>query len=191
MIVDFVVPFLAILLAEFGDKTQIAVLSMASRTKKQLMLFIGVLLAFIVVDGLAIYFGKVIVDFVPSFWAKIVSGSLFVLFGLWGFIEHKKEEKEDVSLENKRIGNPLIAGFVLIFFAEFGDKSQIASAVFASSYHAGFVFLGVICALALLSMIAIFVGRIIFEKFDKRIVEKVANSVFVLIGVLTLVTVFV
>jgi putative Ca2+/H+ antiporter (TMEM165/GDT1 family) len=57
MIQDLFVPFIAILIAELGDKTQFAVFCLSSKTKSYAKLFLGVLLAFAVADGIAIILG--------------------------------------------------------------------------------------------------------------------------------------
>ena len=62
---DVVVPFLAIAIAELGDKTQLSVLLLSSRTKKYYYIFLGVFFAFLIVDGIAIIAGNLI-----SSWLK-------------------------------------------------------------------------------------------------------------------------
>ena len=57
MFQDFFIPFLTIGLAEFGDKTQLAILGLSTKTKKHLSLILGVVLAFILTDGLAVILG--------------------------------------------------------------------------------------------------------------------------------------
>jgi len=181
---DFIIPFLTILLAEFGDKTQLAVLTMSSKTKKRLNLFFGVILAFIIVDGLAIYFGEFIVNYVDMFWIKLISGVLFLIFGLLPFILKEKDEKDEIL----NFKSPFISGFLIIFLAEMGDKSQISSAMFASIYNAWIVFFAVILALIILTVLAIYVGEFIIKKFNKKKIEFIANSVFIIIGLLTLIS---
>ncbi len=80
---DFI-PLLAsfglIMLAELGDKTQLAVISLSSKRRSK-SVFIGALLAFAVVDGISALAGGAIATFVPAFWVGIGSGSLFIVFG--------------------------------------------------------------------------------------------------------------
>jgi len=54
MIEDILVPLIVTGLAEFGDKTQLSILLLSLRTKKHLYLLLGVMLAFLIVDGVAV-----------------------------------------------------------------------------------------------------------------------------------------
>lgn len=184
MILDFIVPFASILLAEFGDKTQLAVLSMSTKTKEYYSLFFGVLFAFILIDGLAVYFGSVLVNIIPMFWVKLISGGLFLFFGIYGLIG--KDEEDDIAIDKKKLKSTFFSSFLIIFFAEMGDKSQIASALFGSIYLPILVFLGIILALAILSFVAIFIGRILIKKFDSNMIAKISNYFFIGIGLITL-----
>lgn len=190
MIQDLLIPFISILLAEFGDKTQIAIFSMSSKYKKNLQIFLGSLLAFIIIDGLAIYFANEISSVIPIFWIKIISGTLFVIFGIIGFFENdKKNENENKKF--KKIRSPFLTSFLIILFAEFGDKSQLASSVFATIYNPLLVFIGILIALILLTIIAIIAGKILIKKFDKELIEKISNSIFLIIGILTIFSVLI
>ena len=64
-----------------------------------------------------------------------------------------------------------------------GDKTQIASGLFATRYDALWVFLGVISVLVLLSIMAIYLGKYIMEKIDRRKISYVAGIIFIIIGI--------
>lgn len=185
MLLDFIIPFLSILLAEFGDKTQLAVLSMTSKTKNYITLFFGVFFAFLVIDGLAIYFGNFIVNFFPQFWISIISGVIFLLFGLLGFFKKSEEDDcEEVKIKSKK--SIFLSSFFLIFFAEMGDKSQLSAMVFATVYNPIAVFISIMLALSLLTIFAIVLGKLLLKKFDKDKIEMAANSFFIIAGLIIL-----
>ena len=54
---DILIPLIVVGLAELGDKTQPTLLLSASKTEKHLHLFLGAMLAFLIVDGTAILAG--------------------------------------------------------------------------------------------------------------------------------------
>jgi putative Ca2+/H+ antiporter (TMEM165/GDT1 family) len=72
----------------------------------------------------------------------------------------------------------------MTFMAEWGDKTQIASALFATTYQPIFVFLGVMAALLLLSFSAIYLGKFISHRIPTQVTTKVAGVLFVLMGIL-------
>jgi len=57
--------------------------------------------------------------------------------------------------------SPFISAFSLIFLTEWGDKTQIAAALFATKFNALMVLVGTILALTILSVIAVYFGKFI------------------------------
>ncbi len=79
--------------------------------------------------------------------------------------------------------NTFLSGFVLIFLTEWGDKTQIASAALATQYNAVMVLTGTMVALTLLSILAIYLGKVLSRKIDRKLMAKIAGTVFILMGV--------
>jgi len=82
-----VTSFLLVAVLEFGDKTQIAVITLAASYNAPLQIFIGVMLAFALLTSIAVAFGKVISRYVSERYIKISSGLLFIFFGLLFLVE--------------------------------------------------------------------------------------------------------
>jgi len=180
MLQDLLIPFFTVGLAELGDKTQLTVLCLASKTKRYIELLLGVILAFIIADGLAILLGNLITTYIPMNYIKVISGSIFILFGIVTLISNKQEE---ATCELKK---PFVSGFLLIFISEIGDKTQIASGLFATKFNPIMVFIGVISALTVLSIMAIYLGKFIAIKLNKKVISNIAGAVFILIGIFCL-----
>jgi len=178
VIQDILLPFLLVGLAELGDKTQLAVLVLSTKTRRYKSLLAGVMLAFILTDGIAILFGNYIAQRVPLDYVRIGAGLMFILFGLMTLLQRDKDEEEG-SYELK---SPFMSGFWLILIAEMGDKTQLAAALFATQYNPLLVFVGVIMALFILSVLTVYLGKIIMEKIDKKIISTIAGIMFILIG---------
>lgn len=175
------IPLLSITFAEFLDKSQLMVLLLASRTKKHTLLFLGVMLGFILVDGSAILAGSWLTEIIPAFYIKLIAGAGFMFFGILSLREgSKKQEKHTV------IKNPFLSGLGIIMVSEWGDKTQITSGLFATHYLPILVFFGTILALGILSLAAIYSGGFISKKFERRQVTKISAVIFLLIGLLIL-----
>lgn len=69
-------------LAEMGDKTQLAAMTMAAQTKRPWAVFIGSSLALVVVSGLGVLVGSVIGEYVPLHWVKRAAAVAFILIGV-------------------------------------------------------------------------------------------------------------
>jgi putative Ca2+/H+ antiporter (TMEM165/GDT1 family) len=160
-----------------GDKTQISILLLSSQTRDYLRLLLGVLLAFAIVDGAAILLGAWASQLISIGFLKLLSGMVFVAFGVL-ILRGDQEEEKDIAPSS----NAFLSGFTLIFVSEWGDKTQIASAIFAAEYSPWAVFLGTMTALAALSLMAIYLGRYFGERLNRRLISRVAGVVFILIG---------
>jgi putative Ca2+/H+ antiporter (TMEM165/GDT1 family) len=73
--------FVLIILAEFGDKTQIAVAGLAS-TVDPTAVWLGASLAQAVTSGIGVLAGRTALQNVPIVLLHRLSGSLFILFGI-------------------------------------------------------------------------------------------------------------
>jgi Ca2+/H+ antiporter, TMEM165/GDT1 family len=74
-------------LAEFGDKTQLATLSLTVQRQSPISVLVGATLAMLVADGIGIIIGVVFCRRIPQRIFKGISAVIFVLFGLVGFYE--------------------------------------------------------------------------------------------------------
>jgi putative Ca2+/H+ antiporter (TMEM165/GDT1 family) len=180
MLEDILIPMMAVGLAELGDKTQLTVLCLASKTKRHLELLLGIMLAFVIADGLAIMLGNFITMYIPIHYIKIISGAIFILFGILTLMSKKQEE---ATCDLKQ---PFASGFLLIFVSEIGDKTQIASGLFATKFTPLMVFIGVIFALTILSVMTIYLGKLVALKVNKRVISTIAGIVFILVGIFCL-----
>jgi putative Ca2+/H+ antiporter (TMEM165/GDT1 family) len=181
MIQDIFAPLLAVGLAELGDKTQISVLLLSCKTQKRLKLLLGVMLAFLVVDGIAIVLGSWVTNAVPKHYVKIAASALFIICGALMLMSKEEKEGEKTCKENA-----FASGFLLIFLAEWGDKTQIASALFATKYHIVGVLIGTMVALAILSVMAIYLGRFVACRVKGTVIKKIAGVVFIAMGAIFL-----
>ena len=79
------VAFGLIFLAELGDKTQLAVLAMATQ-RGPLAVFLGASLALIVSTAIAVALGTLAKGYLPEGTLRLVryaAGALFIAFGAW------------------------------------------------------------------------------------------------------------
>ena len=73
--------FLLIFLAEIGDKTQLAIVSLAAKEKMPLAVLIGAAGALVVTPALAVVFGEAITRLVPVHYIRYLAGLVFIFFG--------------------------------------------------------------------------------------------------------------
>ena len=71
-----------IFLAELGDKTQIAAMTMAAQKKRPWEVFIGASVALAAVSAIGILVGTALGQYLPLEWIKRVAGAAFVVIGV-------------------------------------------------------------------------------------------------------------
>ena len=78
----FLTTFGVIFLAEMGDKTQLAAMTMAADSKKPWAVFFGASLALAAVSLLGVLVGSLMGDYVPVMWVKRVAATAFIVIGV-------------------------------------------------------------------------------------------------------------
>ncbi|MCD9185858.1 MAG: TMEM165/GDT1 family protein [Pyrinomonadaceae bacterium] len=79
--------FLTLFLAELGDKTQLAVITMTAKTESKISVFIGASLALVLVSLLGVLLGGVLSQYIPTEWLQRIVAVAFIVIGilmLWG-----------------------------------------------------------------------------------------------------------
>jgi putative Ca2+/H+ antiporter (TMEM165/GDT1 family) len=74
--------FGVIFLAEMGDKTQIAAMTMAAQKKRPWEVFIGASLALVAVSAVGVLVGSVLGQYLPLDWIKRAAGAAFIVIGV-------------------------------------------------------------------------------------------------------------
>ena len=74
--------FVSIFVAEIGDKTQLATLSLAAGGKSRLSVFAGSALALCATSAIAVLAGEGITRFISPLWLRQIAGAVFIAMGL-------------------------------------------------------------------------------------------------------------
>ena len=82
----FLATFLMIILGEFGDKTQIAAGLLGAKYLQPIPIIIGMAIGLAIATGFTIIVGTKIAEKVPRKTLKIITGILFVLYGVAALI---------------------------------------------------------------------------------------------------------
>jgi len=75
--------FTAIFLAEMGDKTQLAIFSLTSTTRRPLPVFVGGAAALITVTALGVLFGEAVLKILPAAILNKIAAIMFIGIGIW------------------------------------------------------------------------------------------------------------
>jgi putative Ca2+/H+ antiporter (TMEM165/GDT1 family) len=173
--------FLLIALAEFGDKSQLVCMTLAAR-HRGLPVVLGAIAAFAILNLLAVLFGAAIAAWLPEWVVTLAVAVLFAVFGISAL--RYKDEDNDENIEEKPGHSVFATTFLLIFLAEFGDKTQIAVAGLGSTTNTAAVWLGATLALAGTSLLGVFAGRKLLHRLPLVWIHRVSGSFFILLAIL-------
>lgn len=73
--------FTLVFLAELGDKTQLATLTLAASGQSKLAVFLGAAAALVATSALAVLAGEGVARVVPEVWIKRAAGAGFLILG--------------------------------------------------------------------------------------------------------------
>ena len=74
--------FGVIFLAEMGDKTQIAAMTMAAEKKRPWEVFIAASVALVAVSAIGVVVGNALSQYLPLIWIKRGAGLSFIIIGV-------------------------------------------------------------------------------------------------------------
>jgi putative Ca2+/H+ antiporter (TMEM165/GDT1 family) len=209
----FIVATVLITLAELGDKTQLLALALACKYKAWQVL-VGIFFATLAVHLLSTLLGQALGDLVPAFWLAVISGVLFIGFGVWTL---RGDKDDDADRAPSRFG-PILATGIAFFIAELGDKTQIMTTTIAADPAAVLrtigsvgpavsralasmgltadgltpvqtfwgVWMGSTLGMMIADGLAIIVGVVLGKRIPEKAITRVSGVVFILFGVLSL-----
>jgi putative Ca2+/H+ antiporter (TMEM165/GDT1 family) len=177
--------FTVIFVAELPDKTALATLVLATRYAP-LPVFLGAALALTVQSLVAIAAGG-LVSLLPARPVHIGAGLLFIVSAI--VMWRRKEEGGDEETARASKSEPtflraLSSTFGVVFIAEWGDLTQLATAGLAARYeNLVTVFFGATLALWTVTGIAVLIGNRAGALMNPELTKKVAAAIFVVLGV--------
>ena len=182
--------FVLVLPVELPDKTLFASLVLATRFPP-LPVFVGVAAAFGLQVAIAVTAGSLL-SLLPQ---ALVSGVVTVLFLvgaviLWRSASSGPEDADDAGegKEGRSFLRVAAISFGVLFAAEWGDLSQLATAGLAARYGEPVsVFVGSWAALLVISGLAAFLGRKLADRLPFALLHRIAAGLFLAFAVLAVI----
>ncbi len=178
-----------IAVSELPDKTIFLTLILASQGSP-LPTFVGVALAFLVQSLFAVFFGQIF-GLLPPQAVQIFAAVLFLVssYSMW----NKKPEvvQPEIHRQRKTFFRSALNAFLVIFAAEWGDLTQLATAAFQAKYHQALtIFLAATSALWAVTALAVGMGNQLGKWIDPVRFQRFASVSFALVGIVFLVKLF-
>lgn len=180
----FATVFGVVFVAELPDKTALASLVLATR-HRPLPVFLGAALALAIQSVVAVAAGQLF-SYLPARAVHLGAGVVFLVSAV---VMWRRREEESDPAPDKDAGaktgflRALWLVFTVVFVAEWGDLTQIATAGFAARYRAPFtIFFSATAALAAVAGLAVIVGNRASRLLNPRTTQRIAAVLFAVIG---------
>jgi Ca2+/H+ antiporter, TMEM165/GDT1 family len=188
--------FATVFVAELPDKTMLATVVLSARFKRPLAVWTGAASALTVQMVIAVVAGRLL-GLLPD---RAVSAAVAVLFGvgavlLWRSAGEADEEAAEAEAEAEAQAAAVSTGaptpwwrisatvFGVVFLAEWGDLTQLATASLASRGDALSVFVGATAAMITVAAIGVVAGRALLRVLPEHTLRKVAAVIFAVLSI--------
>lgn len=210
MLYAFAVATVLITLAELGDKTQLLALCLAARYRWWQVL-IGIFAATLFIHLFSTLVGQAVGSLIPELWLGIITGVLFIGFGIWTL-----KGDRDGGDEGSKAGRfgPVVTVAIAFFLAELGDKTQIMTMTIAADPAAVLrafgsagpaisgalarmgldadgltgvqsfwgVWMGSTLGMMIADGVAIIVGSVLGKRLPERLITRISGALFIVFG---------
>ncbi len=176
----FLASFFFVVLAEMGDKTQLLAMAFATRYSACKVLW-AVFIATVLNHSLAAWAGYFLTTMVPLNTISFIASLSFIGFGVWTL---KGDELRGEDKRESKFG-PVLTVAIAFFFAEMGDKTQLATISLAVKYKNMLnVLIGTTLGMVVADAFGIIVGIVMRRHIPGNIIKYVSASIFILFGVI-------
>jgi Ca2+/H+ antiporter, TMEM165/GDT1 family len=178
--------FTIIFLLELPDKTALATLLLATR-HRPFPIFLGSATAFVIQSAVAVAAGSLL-SLLPREPIRIGAGILFLLMAAIIVRQNLKREEAreagEVERQERRHRRPFATAFLLVFVAEWGDLTQLATAALQARYRDALtVFVAATLALWAVAAIAVVLGNRLGAWIPQRPLQFAAAGVMVVAAI--------
>jgi Ca2+/H+ antiporter, TMEM165/GDT1 family len=195
-----VTAFATIFVAELPDKTMLATIVLSARFKRPLPVWIGAASALTLQMVIAVAAGRLL-SLLPD---RLVSIAVAVLFAVGAFILWRTSEDADdeaaaadaeardaeaAALRPTAWWRVSATVFGIVFLAEWGDLTQLATASLASRGEPASVFVGAAAAMMTVAAIGVIAGRALLRVLPERVLRRIAAGIFGFLAILSAVAV--
>jgi Ca2+/H+ antiporter, TMEM165/GDT1 family len=179
--------FLAIFVVELPDKTFLATLVLATKYRP-ILVWIGVGLAFTVQTVVAVLLGHA-VSFLPDDVVHAAAALMFLAGAIILIREgrsHQANEGADIETKDVHGLQAVIASFLVLFAAEWGDLSQLLTISLVAKYEDPIsVFVGALGALLVVSGLAVVAGRQLQRFVKLHVLHYIGAGVCLVLAAVT------
>lgn len=179
--------FAVVFVAEFGDRTQLLLLALATRHRAAPVVG-GLVVGYGLMTVLAVALGSAIGAALPETVVQVGSGLVFLAFAGWTLLGTEDDDADDIDDRSQRHPLALLASIAgAIMLSELGDKSMIATATLAADGDPLPVWIGATAGILTAGGIGVLAGRLLADRLRPDVLRWASALLFAVFGIATLV----
>ena len=190
--------FATVFVAELPDKTMLATMVLSARLRRPLPVWFGAAGALTLQMVIASAAGAVL-EQLPERPVRLAVAALFAVGAI--LLWRSRDDVEDVAGDAGRAGEEIEVGdggqrlpawrvsttvFGVVFLAEWGDLTQLATASLAASGRALSVFAGAAAAMVTVAAIGVLAGRALLRVLPERLLRTITAGLFAALAIVAL-----
>ena len=184
MLTAFLVAFGVVFVADLGDKSQLMVLTLATRFPAWRVLG-AITVATALIHLISVLVGGAVAAVLPTEAITVVAGVAFIGFGIWTLRGDDDDDPDGPTTAGGR--SPIVAAAIAFFLAELGDKTMLASMTLAARNGIVGTWIGATGGMVAADAIAVLVGATLGKRLPARAIRLLAAGLFLLFGGLLIV----
>ena len=179
---EFLETFILVFLAEMGDKTQLMLMTLA--TKYSIIeVLLGIFLGVFLNHCSAVFIGSCISNLIDEYLLQLFAGVIFIIFGIITIVfEDEGKSKKQYSL------GPVITIALTFFLGEMGDKTQLTCMTLSMDAHYPSVVLaGSVTAMLAIGLAGIIIGTSLTKFVPSYIIKTISGLIFIVFGIIRMI----
>jgi putative Ca2+/H+ antiporter (TMEM165/GDT1 family) len=178
MLTALFVSFGVVFIAEFGDKSQLLTLTLATKYRAVPVL-IAITGATMVLQAISVGIGGALGASLPTTFINALAAVAFLGFAIWTLRDADDEEDAETSptFTPRRV---IFSIATMFFLAELGDKTMLSSMTLATDRDLFGTWLGATLGMVAADGLALLLGKFLGDKIPRKAIRYGSAAVFFL-----------
>jgi putative Ca2+/H+ antiporter (TMEM165/GDT1 family) len=180
------IAFGVVFVAEFGDKSQLLTLTLATKYRA-LPVLIAITVATMVLQALSVGVGGALGASLPTTFINSLAAAAFLGFAIWTLVD---SDDDDDHVETSPTFTPrrvIVSVASMFFLAELGDKTMLSSMTLATDRNLFGTWLGATLGMVAADGLALLLGKYLGDRIPRRAIRYGSAAVFFVFATLMLI----
>jgi putative Ca2+/H+ antiporter (TMEM165/GDT1 family) len=187
LLTAFFLSFGVVFIAEFGDKSQLLTLTLATKYRAVPVL-IAITGATMLLQAISVGIGGALGASLPTTFIHALAAVAFLGFAIWTLRDKDDEKSADTSptFTRRRV---IFSIATMFFLAELGDKTMLSSMTLATNRNLFGTWLGATLGMVAADGLALLLGKYLGDRIPRHLIRYGSAAVFFIFAAVMLIEV--